>query len=245
MWRVLRQPYMQLPRKVAITFGDDNYRTQRDNLARELRALEMFDLVRVYTPGSLSVEFRDFLAPYRNHRGAGFFLWKPFICLEAARNMSDGEYLVYIDAGCSVRPEYRARFDDYFDMARTSPSGILCFQMGHLPEQDWAKGDIFAHLGLESNGPEATSGQMIGTFWVLHLNPRSRQLLADWYDIARHHTHLFTDTTGTLPNAPSFKENRHDQSVWSLLNKMAGSTAIADETYGPAARVIVATRRRG
>ena len=233
------------PRKVAITYGDDNYRAQRDILARELRALNMFDLVRVYTPGSMSADFRDFFAPYRNQRGGGFFIWKPYICIEATKNMFEGEYLLYIDAGCSIRSDQRSRLDDYFEMARTSPSGILCFQMTHLPERDWTKADTFAHLGLALDGPEAIRGQLIGTCWVLCLNPHSRQLLAEWYDIARHHTHLFTDIPSTLPNAPSFRENRHDQSAWSLLNKRAGSTAIADETYGPAARVLLATRRRG
>ena len=47
-----------------------------------------------------------------------------------------------------------------------------------------------------------------------------------WYDVMTNHFHLCTDEPSSLPNHPNFKENRHDQSVFSMLSKIYGIETI-------------------
>ena len=43
--------------------------------------------------------------------------------------------------------------------------------------------------------------------------------MQEWLEAFYKHFELIDDSPSTIPNLPEFRENRHDQSVWSVLNK--------------------------
>lgn len=47
----------------------------------------------------------------------------------------------------------------------------------------------------------------------------TEKLLIDWNDIRLNHINLFTDKKSAQPNLEGFHENRHDQSIFSMLVK--------------------------
>src|SRR3990167_3462946 len=60
-------------------------------------------------------------------RGAGFWLWKPFILLETLRAAEDGDIIVYSDSGAEII----AHLDPLIDLCRQK-GGILLFNV-HTP----------------------------------------------------------------------------------------------------------------
>jgi len=51
-----------------------------------------------------------------------------------------------------------------------------------------------------------------------------------WYETCCNYT-LIDETPSTIQNHSSFKEHRHDQSVWSIIRKQEGTIILKDETF--------------
>lgn len=112
-------------------------------------------------------------------------------------------------------------------MCKTHESGIVSFQLTHL-EQFWTKNDICQHLGASQN--ELLSGQLVGGIFLLRKCKAVVDLVDKWYETGSHYN-LIDDSPSLTPNIPEFRENRHDQSIWSILRKQHGSIILPDETY--------------
>lgn len=161
-------------------------------------------------------------------RGHGYWLWKPYLILKTLREMKDGDVLVYADAGCVLNPSGRQRLHDYVDMARNSSTGILCFELRDQLERQWTKGDVFErakYTGYDTR-------QICATASVWYNCHQSRELAEGWLlACADENYHFLDDSPSRTPNQPGFIEHRHDQSIFSILMKQAGSAFLADETY--------------
>lgn len=55
-------------------------------------------------------------------------------------------------------------------------------------------------------------------FWIVKVNERSRKFLKLYEELVSDF-HLLADEESVLPNSPDFKENRHDQSLLSMMAK--------------------------
>jgi hypothetical protein len=60
----------------------------------------------------------------------------------------------------------------------------------------------------------------------------SEQLIEEWWTTGLNHHYLITDRRSTIPNYPEFIENRHDQSVLSLLLKQYSVVAFPASELG-------------
>ena len=71
--------------------------------------------------------------------------------------------------------------------------------------------DIFHHFGVQ-NDPKFTNTPTIAATKTL-------KIINEWFDVFKTHFHLIDDSPSIVPNDESFQENRHDQSIWSIINK--------------------------
>eukprot|EP00397_Hematodinium_sp_SG-2012_P053649 GEMP01064199.1.p2 GENE.GEMP01064199.1~~GEMP01064199.1.p2 ORF type:complete len:172 (+),score=31.51 GEMP01064199.1:743-1258(+) len=93
-------------------------------------------------------------------------------------------------------------------------------------ERVWSKGDaVDAVFGQREDGaqwhwdlPALQSGQFHGGFWVVRNTPNVRALFREWAQLVTNYT-LLSDAPSAIPNHESFRENRHDQTLFSLLLK--------------------------
>ena len=57
-------------------------------------------------------------------------------------------------------------------------------------------------------------------------------MIRDWLHVFYDHLHLADNSPSASPNLPGFVENRYDQSIFSILCKLQGITALdGTETY--------------
>ena len=156
-------------------------------------------------------------------RGYGYWIWKSYLTWKTLREMTEGDILVYADAGCTLQPRY---FTSLFEIANKY-DGIVA-QVDY-PEEHHCKMDLAIALQatahLQSRGFHAT-------FFALKCTPANIALAKKWYDTMCEY-HLIDDSPSIEPNAPSYLEHRHDQSVWSLLRKMYGRQAIISPSTCP------------
>jgi len=137
--------------------------------------------------------------------------------------MADNDLLVYCDAGCEIIKTGKSRLKDYFNMVNSTPTGILSFQ-SNFPEQDWTKMDVFEKLGYH----QLLGGQYFGSFFVIRKYTHTISLVQLWYETCCQYS-LLDDSPSKSTNSITFKEHRHDQSIWSIIRKKYGSLVFSDE----------------
>ena len=162
-----------------------------------------------------------------NPRGYGYWLWKSYLVKNQLKSMNEGDVLVYADSGCTLNINGKARLIEYIDMCKNHESGIVSFQLPHI-EHNWTKNDIIQHLNASNE--IISSGQLVGGIFVIRKCKTTVELVAKWYETCCCYN-LINDTPSLTPNHPTFVENRHDQSIWSILRKQNGSVILSDETY--------------
>lgn len=160
-------------------------------------------------------------------RGAGFWLWKPFIILETLRAAEDGDIIVYSDSGAEII----APLDPLIDLCRQK-EGILLFNV-HTPHGKhtnikWTKRDCFVLMDADTSLFHSAE-QVAGSPQLYQKNPRSIAFLEEWLHYCTDER-ILTDIPNRcgLDNYTEFKDHRHDQSVLSLLAVRHGVETFRD-----------------
>ena len=113
--------------------------------------------------------------------------------------------------------------------------------MAHI-EKEWTKTDVFEYFDLTLDSAIANSGQIEAGMQIIKKTSDSVSLINEWLAISNDY-HLVDDSPSYLPNAPSFKEHRHDQSIYSLLMKIHGIVPLKQSAYSRSF-IVRATRLR-
>ncbi|GHV59484.1 hypothetical protein FACS1894103_2950 [Campylobacterota bacterium] len=134
--------------------------------------------------------------------------------------MNDGDILLYADIGCHLNPNGLKRLDEYFEMANSSPNGLLAFQSDHLLEKTWTKGDLFDYFSVRNSENIYNTGQIAATTLFVKKCAPALTIIESWQKIFYDHWILVDDTPSHSPNFEGFRDHRHDQSVFSILAKL-------------------------
>lgn len=204
-------------KKVLISFGNEKYYKSLDLLEKTSIEVGKVDQFVRYTQDWLkTTEFYKknqfiLLRP----RGAGYWIWKPFIILETFNSLQEGDTVMYSDAGLSVIDN----LNPLYEMTqKTSDNEIMLFQVpgGHLV-RTWTKRDAYVLTDCDEeryyNHP-ILNGAL--SLWVK--GDKAINFLTAWQRYLRD-PRIVTDDPNMCGRADisGFKEHRHDQSVLSLM----------------------------
>ncbi|MGD1091298.1 MAG: hypothetical protein ABSB35_04800 [Bryobacteraceae bacterium] len=150
-------------------------------------------------------------------RGAGYWLWKPFIIVQTLEEMQEGDCLIYSDSGIEIVADLTPLLK-----IAVEKRGVMLFS-GTGKCREWTKRDCFVYMNADH--PAAHEAQMLdASFVVLTKTPLACAFAAEWFESCRDRR-ILTDEPNTcgLPNLPGFVDHRHDQSVLSLLARRENS----------------------
>ena len=199
-----------------------------------------FSIIKGYGPEDLPHHFKE---KYKHildrDRGGGYWLWRPIILLDALEEVGEGEFLVYLDAGCTLNPLGKKRFNEYISLLDKSEYGILSFQMsgnkgpGSLEmEQKWTIREIFEYFGVNPQSNIGTSGQYLGGVFIMQKNKHLEKYMTMFMEAIIRDPLMCTDDYNKKNQMDEFRENRHEQSISSVLRKKIGSVVIdGDESW--------------
>lgn len=213
-----------------ITYGDDNFKNSRERLYQQAVNCKWFDTITVYSPDDLSPDFKDkYKTILSQSRIGGYGIWRPFIIKKSLDKISDDDILIYLDAGCTINKHGTKRFRNYIDMVSKSNEGALSFQMPHT-EKKYTTKELFNYFQIPQDGDIANSGQILDGILImkktqnlLHMNNLCLQVLTD-------NPLLFTDYYNAKQES-YFIDNRHEQSIYSLIRKLGNPILLSDETW--------------
>jgi len=190
-------------------FSDDSMIVSKGNLIYSAKKLGFFNSDKIYHYCGYSVnenfyeKNRDIL---NQKRGCGYWLWKPYIILETLKKIPNNEYLLYLDSGTTI-------LDDVSILKEVN-SDVVLFHNEHN-HIDWCKMDTLMHITPMFAIPDYKQLQASAMF--LKNTVEVRNFIGEWLELCQI-KRLIDDSPSVIPNAPSFKEHRHDQAILTCLD---------------------------
>ncbi len=214
-----------------IAYGDDKYARAKSRLNNEANSTGWFDSITLYGSEDLDYEFKSKFGNILSQpRGGGYWTWKPYIVQKHLNKINEGDILIYLDSGCTINCHGKERFDEYIKMLNNSEDGCISFQLKGCLENKWTTKEIFNHFGVINDDEITKTGQIMATVLILKKNPRSINLVNLWNKTLCENPWLFTDHYNNNQEPP-FSDNRHDQSIFSIIRKMHKTIILNDETF--------------
>jgi hypothetical protein len=204
-----------------VNYADAKYSRIQDRLNAGAKASGQFDLVQGYWRDWLETTgyYRDHKAVLDMPRGGGYWVWKPYVLLDALTIADEDDLIIYQDCGDEFR-SYEGLRSLLVDLmltrdillTRGTPGGGGVFCNG-----DWTKRDCFVLMGCDCkaywNAPQVEAGIIVvkKTHWAMGF-------VAEWLQYCSM-PQVVTDAENILgePNLPGFRDHRHDQSILTNL----------------------------
>lgn len=136
----------------------------------------------------------------------GFWLWKPYFVDRLMNDAQDGDYVVYVDAGCEVIADLRHIID-------AMDQDVFLFTNG-LQHADWCKADVMQAI----NGKQIEHGhtQVQASMMFFRVNDFTRKFVREWL-LWCQMPGMIDDSPSTIPNHPEFANHRYDQAILTCL----------------------------
>lgn len=208
----------------AITYGDDSFKLSREYNVKSAIRTGKADVTIEYGPECLDENFcKNNESILKQSRGAGYWIWKPYIIYSTLLKMNDGDYLIYSDAGAC----YVNRISFLIESLEETNQDIMCFSLENI-EKIWTKRDAF--IMLDCDEPYFTDSRQICAGYILVKKTNySMKFIKKYLDVIQNEQ-LLTNADNIMgkENYEGFIEHRHDQSIWSLLCKKEGIKPFRD-----------------
>ena len=233
-----------------VTYGDRKYQMSKQRLVQEADATRWFNTIRAFGPEDLSLTFKQrYHDILEQKRGGGYWLWKLDVMDQTLSTMSDGDIMVYLDAGCSINAKGEDRFHEYVSMLNSSPYDVLSFELS-VEEREYTTDHVFRAFEItDVEHVVRTSNQYVATVLVVQKGPHQRKWLALVKTIIERDPWLITDRYNKEAKHvySGFRDARHDQSLFSVSRKIVESVVLKDDTWPPnnVTNPFWASRKRG
>lgn len=206
-------------KKYFITYATPKYIDSAKNIINSAKFLGKFDETKLFTNTDIDDKFlKRNEHILKNERGAGYWLWKPYIILKQLLELNDGDILCYCDTQFlfldnidiiikDILPE-----DQDIGITHNKPNERIYL------EKQFSKGDAFLFMNAFEeeirNTPQCWAG-----FVIFRKSFESILFVSNWLAHAQNEK-IINDTPSMIVNNDNyFIDNRHDQTVLSLLAK--------------------------
>lgn len=203
---------------VFLAYGDEKFRKARDFSGKMAKWLGHFDKVLLWEPSDVDKGFMEkHKETFSYKRGAGLWLWKPYIIDKALREeCSEGDFLFYCDSGA-----FFVHSVNHLTSSMSQNEDIYVSSIS-LVEWQFTKADCFRLLDCDKEDVK-NSAQIQSGFIGIRKTASSVKFIRKWLELCCDLTLLSGDKTALgLQNPAGFVAHREDQSLLSLLCKMGG-----------------------
>jgi hypothetical protein len=205
---------------VAISYSNEIYQTQLQYNKKSAFDNGKVDEYYEYGPNDIDKDFReknkDILS---RKRGNGYWLWKPYIILKTLKEkLNNGDYLFYTDACIFYNNDTKILVNFLIN----NNQEMWAYRLDNIIEKIYTKRDAFILLGADS--PFYTDTKTIEASIQIYKKSLFTEKFLEEYLYYSQDKRIITDDPNVLllPNYQGFIENRHDQSVFSILIKKYG-----------------------
>lgn len=144
-------------------------------------------------------------------RGAGYWLWKPYIILEVLNYLNEDDILFYLDSGDTFLTGTKNKIEELMK------DKDIVVSTSFFTQKDYTKRDCFHFMDCDEekywNAHQAEAGIL-----VLKNNSNTKNFIYEWLNYCKD-PRILTDMSNTCgkPNLEGFIDHRHDQSILTNL----------------------------
>jgi hypothetical protein len=210
-------------------FGDNNFSLGKTRIRKQAENFGVFDSILEF--GESDLEDNLFWEQYAKSmmdprvgmpgRYYGYYACKPYFILKALESIPENDVLLYVDSGCELNKNGLDKLHQYYEECLETEGVFFTLD---LPEIQWTKMDTYRHI-IGDNDEYLMTRQVISGIFFLKNTSMIRELVQKWTDMCvEDNGKYLDDSPSVLQNDNIFRENRHDQSIWSLLLKKKAET---------------------
>ena len=207
-----------------ITYGNDRFKKSKARIKQEAIDFGEFDSIEVFGPEDLDEDFRkEYSDVLSAQRGGGYWIWKPQIIKQKLNKIDKNDLLLYLDSGSTINPKGKKRFFEYIDIINKSDYGLLVHPQPAYPEYAWTTNQIFDFFNVSIESEIFLSPQLIAGVAFMKNCKHVNMIYQTCLNALKSDRNLFTDHYSNLSQHKGFIENRHDQSIFSVVCKKYGA----------------------
>jgi len=198
-----------------VTFATESYVKYANRLIHSVKKTAKHCSVTTKMYGMQDLD-KDFLKKnariFNEHRGAGLWVWKPYIILRKLREVNYGDWVVYVDS--------KYLFEK--DLCRMIPIGKKldhrCFSRkageGIYYETTYTKLDAYKLMNVK---PDQHALQIWAGFVMFRKTAETIAFVEEWLKYCEVYRIISFDKSVAGKELAGFRENRNDQTVLHLL----------------------------
>lgn len=180
-----------------------------------------------YNPGNMMhcasmSEYKPIMEQmFKHQRGAGYWFWKPLIIKSDMEFMSDGDHIVYADAGVEFIDNIRYIIDrmeqDIFLFGNNWEHAHWCKR--DIVDEVWKFPNDYPADGYYRAHPWEMFGKQVqASVIIFRVSDYTREFVKEWLDWCLFECgRLIDDSSSRTTNHPEFRENRHDQAILTTM----------------------------
>jgi len=172
------------------------------------------------------------LIELRDTKGFGWYTWKANLAYQAIVQKRWGEFdlVMYLDAGCEMFSSSfsHRKLVNFLDHAEHQGNTLFSIP---TPELEYTKRDLFNYFpGIN---PSDSSNQFQSGSWIFKTS-ESVDFVSQWEALSSLGIHMTDESPSKVPENAKFVVHRYDQSIFSLIAKSTGCSAVREVPPGNA-----------
>lgn len=220
-------------KKVLVSYANEKFYRSQDLLDCSVKTIGGIDKHFKYRDSWLKQQgfYRENKSILSQPRGGGYWIWKPFVILEAMRELDDGALVLYADSGATAIASLNPIFELLNDR------DIAFFYHGacggeRYKQYIWTKRDAFVLMGCDTE-KYWDAPHIKATYSLWRKGEKAISILKEWLNYMRD-PRIVTDMPNECgrPNFDGFIDHRHDQSVLTMLAAKYNIDAFRDPSSG-------------
>ena len=202
-----------------ITFGTDDFIKFAKQNEKSAIDIGKFDTSKIYTMADIETFYKQknsYLFNFK--RLGGYAVWKPYIIFKHLLSLDEGDVLCYNDSKYLWLKNVKEFAND---ILKTNDIGVYSNKpnSGTHVEKQWTKLDAHVIMNIRNDPIITNTNQVWSGFIMLRKNIETITFISEWLTYNQD-SRICSDIPNIFGvNDPIFIENRHDQTILSLLCK--------------------------
>ena len=189
-----------------VSYADDKFKDEQKFL--EKNHSENFNIKSYDRDWLVSTNFyKDNQTLLDEEKGGGWWAWKPYVILDALRNVQENDYILYCDCGDMISPSIK----EFVENTLSDDDFCLLLLGGNL-NKEYTKRDCFILMECDEDD-YWNSNQLEAGVQVWKATEQSIKVVSDWMEFCIDSRIIKDDESVLGENFPSFKSHRNDQSI--------------------------------
>jgi hypothetical protein len=212
-----------------ISFASKSWENAAARFLSQAQSTGLFSNIKIFTESTLDrdtnffLENKEFIS--RHPAGFGGWIWKPYILNWAMLNLTDSDFVMYLDIGSefNINKQTASRFFEYISIA--GKDNVFAFRNRDL-EQNLTHCSVIENIYPEAKG----SRQFEANSLIFKNNKKSSDIISDWLHSCINNDYFNIDPKDRYSCCEYWGGTHlHDQSILSCILKKNKIEGVSDE----------------